>query len=469
LSSLNRSRLTAQAVNRTKRAEMAIHLGKILNSKLGKSLKSFIYSSDNVATSLFNMLNLVFIFIIFSSVIIFLILFFDQNINLSGAKSPEYLRKLSDYAIKFFGLSPEDRNSSLSIIINSLAAFIGIFSAIIPFSIYLVNKASLRKALAEIRSQNPFSSHPIESPQEDFEVMSKYYENARRVYVFSGDFDWLKNNQIIKPTIDRLVSEDRIHFVSSRTPETVKQAVSLQIYDQIKDKMSFSNKHDLRGSMITYVGGSRTFIYRYKEPNEGKDRICSIKDFGEGRFLLSAISRISPDNISGKKIVFLSGYPGSGKTFASSILTRYGFKRISAGEFFREILRSKGLPETRENLNDEGIRYLKINGEDGFAREMINRIDGADKVIFDGIRPIATIEYIKEKFSDSRVVFIDASETTRERRLLARGLTRSEVNFIRSAPIEVHIHQTRAIANIEIKNESDDSSQLEIALIRGLA
>lgn len=172
--------------------------------------------------------------------------------------------------------------------------------------------------------------------------MSYYYRNARQVTVYSGNFDWLNNNDQIQETIQRLVKEKRIYFVSAKNTAEVESAIGPEMYNKIRELITFFNSADMRGSIILYEGNVRIFIYRYQEPKEGNSYICAIRDFGQGRFLLNQIFRLIDKFHVDEEIIIICGKPGSGKSVACERLTRHGYERISAGDFFRQIVQDEG-------------------------------------------------------------------------------------------------------------------------------
>ncbi len=437
-----------------------------MNDRIMQALQRSHMAMPKIVFSILSFLNASIFLLVFVLIVFFLIIFLHQSIVLSGGKPPILFQIFSDIVLNTLGLEGTSAQQASTVVVNFLAVSLSIFAAMLPASFYLITRASLKRQLANILAENPFTTHHIKSDKDDFEVMSKYYAGAQRITVYAGDFDWLKNNEKINKNIIRLISEGRINLVSSKTATEVREAVGSELFDLAKKHLYFQNSSDMRGSIIEYEGNVRTFIYRYKEPRNEDIFICAVRDFGQGRFLLDQIEKFTKHLHSEKSVIVVSGLSGAGKTFASEHLTRIGYRRISVGDFFRDILKREGREETRANLDAAGGEYLSKYGAASLGRALIERIDDSQRVVFDGIRPTETILMIKNEFPKCKVVFVEANENVRLRRLRVRGLRDEDLEALANSHIEREGERVKNIADHTVTNNSESHRNLEADLLR---
>src|SRR5437667_11684940 len=94
--------------------------------------------------------------------------------------------------------------------------------------------------------------------------------------------------------------------------------------------------------------------------------------------------------------VAFSGKLGSGKTTVSSSLAEaLKWPRTSFGDYVREILRSRGLEQTRDNLQRFGTQLLNDDPR-AFCRSVLLSCGWTpgDNLIIDGLRHLRTIQII---------------------------------------------------------------------------
>lgn len=148
--------------------------------------------------------------------------------------------------------------------------------------------------------------------------------------------------------------------------------------------------------------------------------------------------------------IFVSGPPRAGKsTFVQCVSTdRYKIVRAA------RVIRDYGLPlhssPLRADLQQKGQELLERLGFDGFAEVLLNAAEGAEFVIFDGIRPLMTICILRKRFRRFHLVYIDASVEVREERL--RSLGEHEFPTTLSHPIEKMTLEAKAHSNFVIDN-----------------
>jgi dephospho-CoA kinase len=123
-----------------------------------------------------------------------------------------------------------------------------------------------------------------------------------------------------------------------------------------------------------------------------------------------------------KRLVIITGMPGSGKALASAVARDMGYAVFVCGDVIREETGRRGLPQTPENV---GEVMLKIRDEEGLgvvARRLISKMEAEKSklVLVEGVRSMEEVEEFK-KLYDTIIVAIHSSPATRFQRLKARG------------------------------------------------
>jgi dephospho-CoA kinase len=151
--------------------------------------------------------------------------------------------------------------------------------------------------------------------------------------------------------------------------------------------------------------------------------------------------------------IIVVGPPQSGKTTASKFFERNGYWRISASDVVRR-LDDPNKPITgRREVIARGERMLGEQGPLWFAETLMSKAAGQKKVVFDGIRPLKTIEHIISSRPGAKLVFIEATEAVRRLRF-EKHRNSSSVTYdeIISSQVEQMVCGMAAQANI-IHNE----------------
>ncbi len=107
--------------------------------------------------------------------------------------------------------------------------------------------------------------------------------------------------------------------------------------------------------------------------------------------------------------IVVCGPPYSGKTTVSKYLESRGFERISVGAVIARWAVSNLQIASRRQLLELGKRYLRQKGSIELAADLITEAGASSLVVFDGIRPVETVQEIRRKSSKTVVFYLSAS------------------------------------------------------------
>lgn len=145
-------------------------------------------------------------------------------------------------------------------------------------------------------------------------------------------------------------------------------------------------------------------------------------------------------------------YPGSGQdTFAAELAKRRAIDVYSTGDAIRSIARERGLPFTRENLQD--IRREVDRNHDRYflPLELTKQIKESDTdAIITGIRTREEYETFKGNF-EFYLFFVYADELTRYQRLVKRAEAKDPTTFeefIRQSDVESAMFDLRFLESV---------------------
>jgi hypothetical protein len=132
---------------------------------------------------------------------------------------------------------------------------------------------------------------------DDLKEMNKACRNAERIIVFSGDFSFLRDDQVLRQTFDRLNQSDKITLVSSRRQSQVQQELeqdesTKNLYRDLlrRGNILFDNPVAIKCSLYDDRGYYQ-FLYRSPTPaGGGHAKICILQHTDESYYLLEALS-----------------------------------------------------------------------------------------------------------------------------------------------------------------------------------
>lgn len=123
-----------------------------------------------------------------------------------------------------------------------------------------------------------------------------------------------------------------------------------------------------------------------------------------------------------KKVVALTGMPGSGKSLVAKVAMEMGFSTVVMGDVIREETERRGLKITPENM---GAVMLKLREEYGaavIAKRCVSKIETgtSSKVLVDGVRGFPEVDEFRKHFPNFILVAVHSSPETRFQRLYRR-------------------------------------------------
>ena len=149
-------------------------------------------------------------------------------------------------------------------------------------------------------------------------------------------------------------------------------------------------------------------------------------------------------------VVAFAGKIGSGKTSISTMVSRVlGCKRASFGDYVRNVVSTRGLELTRENLQRVGTEILEANTFE-FCRNVLSYSGWSqgEPLVIDGLRHSETIPVLNQLVSPTRlqVVYMEIDDQSRLERLGICGET--QVALLASADAHSSEQQLTALHDI---------------------
>lgn len=118
-------------------------------------------------------------------------------------------------------------------------------------------------------------------------------------------------------------------------------------------------------------------------------------------------------------IIGIVGTIASGKSMLSDALVQKGFSKLSFSAEVREEAKKRGIEIERKLLQDLGNEMRKKEGNDYWARRIIDKIKDGNYVV-EGIRNAAEVEALK-KLENFTLIAVDAPLEKRYQWVMLRG------------------------------------------------
>lgn len=123
------------------------------------------------------------------------------------------------------------------------------------------------------------------------------------------------------------------------------------------------------------------------------------------------------------EVVNITGPMGAGKgTVANYFKEKHGFSVLYFATVLKEETARRGLEINRWNLIQTHDALRKEQGEDILAQRIVADAikQGLKKIVFDGARKPALVTYIKNKFPEALLLYIDSDKALRRKRVIER-------------------------------------------------
>ncbi|MFP5274121.1 AAA family ATPase [Coleofasciculus sp.] len=137
-------------------------------------------------------------------------------------------------------------------------------------------------------------------------------------------------------------------------------------------------------------------------------------------------------------VLGFSGKIASGKSILSTeVASCLGWQRVSFGDYVRSVAQRQGLGESREALQAVGVSLVD-QGMEQFCRSVLSQVNWkpGQPLVVDGIRHAGIVPILRQIVAPLKLslIFIAVNESTRNARLMDRGLT----NWEQQQQIETH-------------------------------
>lgn len=128
----------------------------------------------------------------------------------------------------------------------------------------------------------------------------------------------------------------------------------------------------------------------------------------------------------------ITGYPGSGKSTATSYLKDQGIPVISMGDIVRELALQQDDVSSSSEVGKWATSKREEEGDTYFAKQTCEQIQSeytTDKIVIDGLRSSTELQIFEQEFESVEIIVIDAPFEIRFNRVTNRGRDEEEQNY----------------------------------------
>ena len=154
-------------------------------------------------------------------------------------------------------------------------------------------------------------------------------------------------------------------------------------------------------------------------------------------------------------VLGLSGLIAAGKTTAARVLERSGFRYCRFSEILEEELRTRGTAVARSTLQALGEDAFNSRfGQRRLQNKLAERVEGADKIVVDGLRHPEDCAFLRERWGFAAVhVHILAGAVLRRKRYADRsGESSSSFRRASAHPVERNVPVLERLADYTVTN-----------------
>lgn len=180
--------------------------------------------------------------------------------------------------------------------------------ALVPLFQASQNTRKLRQDVKDFLVEHGIAIDPVKKKgKDDLEWMLPHYQQAGRVTIFAGSFDWLRDNKQMKQRIRQLATEDHLKLVSYKTKEQVEAAFQRKgeqdFFREIERHFGYeSGLEGVTCTMIQNLGADWKFLYRSADV-ENAFNVCYLSTTPRNIELLHILSKLTIAGHWGKRPV----------------------------------------------------------------------------------------------------------------------------------------------------------------------
>jgi uncharacterized protein YprB with RNaseH-like and TPR domain/predicted nuclease with RNAse H fold/dephospho-CoA kinase len=158
-----------------------------------------------------------------------------------------------------------------------------------------------------------------------------------------------------------------------------------------------------------------------------------------------------------RKVVGLSGPISSGKTTAGEYLKSRGFAYGRYSQVLEALLEERGIPVSRESLQEIGEEVYSGLGQRWLGAELIKRLPKSGDLVIDGLRHPEDHSFLAEKFGPGFLhIAIEAPDVVRRHRYIHEGPV-EEFDRASIHTVESHIPTLTQLAHVTVSNAGTTS------------
>lgn len=159
-----------------------------------------------------------------------------------------------------------------------------------------------------------------------------------------------------------------------------------------------------------------------------------------------------------RKVIGLSGLPGSGKSTVAEYLTQKGFKTMRFSAVLESMLAEKGAKATRSTLQQLGKEIYESQKQRWLGKELIKKLPKDGSIVIDGLRFPEDHSIMVETFGPAfQHIHIEVSHEIIKTRIAGSQKEDRPIEISLANPVESKIGDLKKLAWKTIANEDDRS------------
>lgn len=353
---------------------------------------------------------------------VFVVLYFILEL---GSASSDFLTRLT--LSEFWGQGQinasqlqTQREFLLKLSSGVLAASTVIYILLESASRWLEARASLRTFPIKDRSKDPAR------------LMARHLSGAQNVSVFSGDFDFFEDNELLIDVFRHLASNGNLTFFSERSPvEIARETENLPRTNDIINRLSQAGRVFFNSN----IKGARATLFEKEGVSHvlhlpNRDTFVVLSGIDENEAVIKMLKSLLHEKFGSQergsvekfhtqpkkpKVILVLGETFAGKTSLSRMLADDGFQYVSVSNVMREM--SDEQLEGRQQLVDYGKKLMSEGQGDALYSALREKAFAGSPVVIDGLRPAVLVERFRAEFGKELLtVFVSISRSDQKSR-----------------------------------------------------